>query len=355
MGTRTPGLDRNGDIRRSRPREAHDPARSVPEVPASWFLFGTTRELERGPLTRSFFGKELVAFRTASGHYAVLDARCSHMRADLGAGEVQGEHVVCPYHRWAYGIDGRCASIPGVARIPEFASQASYPVAARHGFLFFFPGPEALFPLPFFEDVGPATLVAGRAYHFDAACPWYLIAGNAFDLQHLRPVHQRRLLDEPVIDAPSPFARRIRYTSHVLGLTAADRWVRALAGATVSISITAWAGNWSLVVARFPRLTSYIAVLATPVEPGRCRVSTFVFRERARSALARWTLQPFSLAVRRALTKRFLHEDIARLAGIACDPRSLLPEDAELTSYVEWLAQLPRPANPKTPGDPCRD
>jgi nitrite reductase/ring-hydroxylating ferredoxin subunit len=361
MGIRELGLDRFGGVR---PRSAAaEPGPLVPEVPSSWFAFGSERELARGPLSRVFFGKRLVAFRTASARYAVLDARCAHMRADLGAGRVDGEHLLCPYHEWAYGADGRCAHVPGAARVPEFARQTSYPCALRHGWLYFFHGSEALFPLPFFEGLEPAALCAGRAQHFEAECPWHLIAGNAFDLRHLRPVHARRLLDEPVIDAPSPFARRIRYTSRVLGLTAADRWVRALAGATVSISITVWAGNLSLVVARFPRLTSYISVLATPLQPACCRVSTLVYRERSPSALGRWTLQPLSLAARRALTRRFLREDVARLAGIECDPRTLLDEDLELARYVAWLARLPRadacpadepaqaPAGAR--GDPC--
>lgn len=345
----TPDHEANGDVRLARGPGLPDPQRGVLPVPASWFLFGAASEIEAAPVSRSFFGRRLVAFRTQAGRVAVLDARCSHMRADLGTGCVVGEHILCPYHRWGYDVDGRCVLIPGSTEIPAFARQLSYPAVVRHGFLFFFNGREASFPLPFFEGLEVDALVAGRVFHFDADCPWYLVAGNAFDLQHLRPVHQRRLLDEPVIDAPSPHSRRIRYRSRVLGSTRADRWVRTLAGDEVSISITVFAGNLSLVTARFPRLTSYILVLATPHETGACRVSAFVFRERSRSALERRVLEPLSLAVRLALTKRFLQEDIARLAGISCDARTLHPLDHELAAYVAWLAHAARSDPTRTP------
>jgi aminopyrrolnitrin oxygenase len=351
MSSRTPGQGMDDGV-------GHAPSRASvlePPAPASWFLFGESREIGTAPVARTFFGERLVAFRTDTGRAAVLSARCSHMGADLGLGEVRGEHLVCPYHRWAYGTDGRCARIPDSTEIPPFARQRSYPVLERHGYLFFFRGRAATFPLPFFEGLEPEALVAGRAYHFDAECPWHLIAGNAFDLQHLRPVHNRRLLCEPVIDAPCPHSRRIRYESEVLGVTAADRCVRALAGDRVAISIRVWAGNFTLVTARFPRLTSYILVLAAPSAAGHCRVSTLVFRERARNALERGLLQPLSLAVRRTLTGRFLQEDISRLAGIVCDPRRLHPLDHELARFVEWVTLLPRSeaaAHPEPRSDP---
>src|SRR5437899_1227755 len=131
-----------------------------PDYPASWYLFCRSRDIDTQPLSRRILGRDLVAFRGPAGRAAVLDARCSHLGADLGRGRVVGGSIQCPFHNWRYGIDGRCTGKPGPAPIPSFARQACYPVRERHGFLFFFNGPETLFPLPFFEGAEPDDLAA---------------------------------------------------------------------------------------------------------------------------------------------------------------------------------------------------
>src|SRR5437763_17168215 len=88
------------------------PAAAFPAYPASWYLFGPARNLRRGPVTKTVLGQPVVAFRTESGRLAVMDARCSHLRADLGRGRVVGDRVRCPSHGGEYGADGRCPGRP---------------------------------------------------------------------------------------------------------------------------------------------------------------------------------------------------------------------------------------------------
>ena len=158
---------------------------AFPTYPASWYLFCRSCELREKPQSRYTLGRELVAFRTSSGRVAVLNARCSHLRADLGRGRVLGEAIQCPYHHWEYGPDGRCIHIPSQESIPDFARQSSYPVMERHGYVFFFNGPEALFPLPFFPDCRTEDFTASKPLHFLGDFSWFLFAANSFDVHGL--------------------------------------------------------------------------------------------------------------------------------------------------------------------------
>src|SRR5437879_2405069 len=117
------------------------PAEHFPTYPAAWYLFGEVRELCHRPVSKDLLGRRLVSFRTETGKLVVLDARCSHLRADLGNGCVVGETVQCPYHNWRYDATGRCVHIPAGVAIPDFARQRSYPAIERHGLIFFFNGP----------------------------------------------------------------------------------------------------------------------------------------------------------------------------------------------------------------------
>src|SRR6185503_16292982 len=82
------------------------PATRFPAYPASWYLFGRASDLRDKPVPKRMLGRDLVAYRAASGRVAVLDARCSHLGANLGYGRVTGEHIECPFHGWKYGADG---------------------------------------------------------------------------------------------------------------------------------------------------------------------------------------------------------------------------------------------------------
>src|ERR1700722_16684401 len=121
-------------------------AECFPAYPASWYLFGETHELRRGPISREILGRRLVAYRTQSGRLSVMDGRCAHLGTDLGAGRVVDESLECPFHNWRYGSDGRCVHIPASKDIPDFARLQTYPAVERHGFIFFFNGTEPLFP-----------------------------------------------------------------------------------------------------------------------------------------------------------------------------------------------------------------
>ena len=103
-------------------------------------------------------------------HAAATSAR------DLGRGCVVGETVQCPYHNWRYGVDGLCSHILAGDPIPAAARQRSYPVVERHGLVFFFNGPEALYPLPFFDGADSDDFIRARPFGMTLRCPWWLVA-----------------------------------------------------------------------------------------------------------------------------------------------------------------------------------
>jgi nitrite reductase/ring-hydroxylating ferredoxin subunit len=316
------------------------PADAFPLYPTSWYLFGDVRDLRRGLLSRPFLGGRLVAFRTAGGRFAVLDARCAHLRADLGNGRVVGETVQCPYHNWRYASDGRCVHIPAAADIPAFARQRSYPTEERHGLLFFFNGPRPLYPLPFFPDEEPANFVRARPFGAALDCPWYLVGANACDVQHFLGAHDRRLAGPHSLEHAHPFARRASAPFAVVGTSLRDRLTRWFSGDEVRLTVTDWGGTMLLVTAKFRRTTSYGMLTSSPLGRGRVLVRGVVFVRRGRGRLA-GLLGGVNLAIRRYFIKEFLRFD-AELAmkGIRYNPDGLLPCDGELVRYWRWLADV---------------
>lgn len=287
-------------------------------------------------------GRRLAALRTSSGRVAVLDARCSHLGADLGRGRVVGEALQCPFHHWEYGADGRCTRIPSAAEIPAFACQTSFPVEERHGYIFFFNGPEPLFPLPFFPECRVEDWMAGRPLRFLADCPWYMPTANSFDCQHFQAGHGRRLLGPPQVDCPDRFARRIRFAAEVAGNSVFDRLLRRFAGNRVDVSITNWGGTVVIVTGTFRSARSYLMAVVRPLEAERSTVEVLVFARRGRVPLIGAWLTGFNLWVRRLFTWAFMEEEYRRLLGIRYNPGGLIDGDREMLGFFQWIADLPR-------------
>ncbi|MGW6796321.1 Rieske 2Fe-2S domain-containing protein [Streptomyces chartreusis] len=78
--------------------------------PNGWFAVCLSEELRvGGVLRRRLMGEEVVVYRTASGVVRAVDAHCPHLGAHLGyGGVVEGECIVCPFHKFAYDTSGQC-------------------------------------------------------------------------------------------------------------------------------------------------------------------------------------------------------------------------------------------------------
>ncbi len=322
--------------------------------PASWYWFGPVSLLRRGPKSRDLLGKRITAYRGASGQAVVLDGRCAHLGADLGEGCVRGDDIVCAFHNWRYGPDGRCNLVPAAEIPPPFAHVRSYPTLERHGHLFFFNGARPLFPLPFFAEADPADYVVSRPLHFHAECPWYMVNGNSFDVQHFRAGHGRELLGEPVVDDPQPFARRIRVTFRVAGDSLFDALLRRFVGDRVQVSMTNWGGSIVVVTGDFPGTRSTLITYIEPLTEQTCVQNVFVYASLSR--LGPLVNLP-RLFLRRTFTRGFMAEEFDTLAGIRYVPESFLSCDLLMVEFFQWAAQLPQNAadEPGPDASPCSE
>ena len=80
-----------------------------PDFPSGWYVVGTAEELPPATvLTRRYFGRELVIYRTASGRLRVTEPYCPHLGGHLGRGWVEGEALRCGFHGWKFDEQGRC-------------------------------------------------------------------------------------------------------------------------------------------------------------------------------------------------------------------------------------------------------
>jgi phenylpropionate dioxygenase-like ring-hydroxylating dioxygenase large terminal subunit len=90
---------------------------------------------------RDLVGESVLAIRDRSGDIRVMSNVCRHrnMALTTGSGQCKGR-IMCPYHGWTYGLDGRLLAAPFMDQTADFnRSEISLPQFRHeiwHGFVF---------------------------------------------------------------------------------------------------------------------------------------------------------------------------------------------------------------------------
>jgi len=159
-----------------------------------WYPIARAEEIPADkPIRVELLGMPLVAFRDVGGEAHVLADTCVHRGGSLSAGTTKEGRVVCPYHGWEYGGDGKCRHVPslGEQKPPARAKVDSYPVQERYGIVFAFLGdlPEDQRPpLYDIEEYGSAGWKT-QLYVFEIACNYERSMENGLDPIHNEFVH----------------------------------------------------------------------------------------------------------------------------------------------------------------------
>ena len=131
-----------------------------------WHPVAFSADLAERPVHADLLGEPLVLWRGSAGRPRVMSDLCVHRGTALSLGWVSGEELVCAYHGWRYGADGRCVAIPQLedpGRVPARARVAAFAAQERYGLIWValeeprWPLPE----VPELEDSGWAVVSAG--------------------------------------------------------------------------------------------------------------------------------------------------------------------------------------------------
>ncbi len=166
----------------------------MPHVRNAWYVAAWVEDLEGGkPFAMSILDEPIVLYRTASGKAVALEDRCVHRLAPLSLGRCEGDNLRCMYHGLLFDRDGQCIEIPGQERIPAKAKVRTYPVVARHGWLWVWMGDaaradEALIP-PVIGHDDPDWIMGRGSQDWEASA--HLVGNNLLDFSHLPFVHAK--------------------------------------------------------------------------------------------------------------------------------------------------------------------
>jgi phenylpropionate dioxygenase-like ring-hydroxylating dioxygenase large terminal subunit len=316
-----------------------------------WYPIARSPEITADkPLKVQLLGLTFVAFRDTEGNAHVLANTCVHRGGSLVDGTVKDGCVVCPYHGWAYGGDGKCRHIPSLgegAKLPARAKVDSYPVQERYGIVFAFLGdlPEAERP-PLYDiaEYGTPEWKA-QTYIIKLAAYYERSIENGLDPIHNEFVHplqgtpmmsrEKQREPVPVEDIPwgskfyVPFGGNKRDHTNLSDVKQGKRVGAAGSWHTGPNQLVTW-----IDLTETNAFHQYM--FEAPVDEGNTRIYFINMRN--------WLLDDQHDQRVEDVTLKIVHEDVSVLEKI--DPvrtpdtnskEVLLPGDTAVVRYREWL------------------
>jgi Rieske 2Fe-2S family protein len=165
-----------------------------------WYLVGHRSELTDPGchIVREILGESLIIVRDEAGAVRAFYNVCRHRGSRLCAADGRAARLVCPYHAWAYGLDGglrAAAAMPpdtdlhalGLRSVParEIEGLVFVSLAGRADALDAVQG--GVGPLLQYHGIPGARIAARRSY--PTAANWKLVIENFMECYHCLPAH----------------------------------------------------------------------------------------------------------------------------------------------------------------------
>ncbi len=172
---------------------------------AAWQIVGHVNDAPNAGdyVTLDFLGERILTLRGADGVVRSFHNVCRHRAAKL-APEPRGScghRLVCPYHAWSYGLDGKLVNVPkwqGFEGL-DYAAHGLKPVEQEifHGFIFVRLGGDgpsvAEMMAPYADEIAPYEMERlvpnGRVTLRPRRVNWKNVGDNYSDGMHIQVAH----------------------------------------------------------------------------------------------------------------------------------------------------------------------
>jgi hypothetical protein len=244
-------------------------AHAVARPSGGWTVVDSSRAFTREPRPYTILGRELVAWRSASGP-ALAPEACPHMGAELSKGSVDARgRIVCPWHGLALSCEkkrGDWAALPifddGVFTWARFEQLLA-------------PG-ESLTEKPFLPERPSQFLDA--VVRMEARCEPEDVLANRLDPWHGAHYHPHTFGDLTVLDEGASFIT-LRVVFRIAGRVGVEVDARFDCPDPRTIVMTILAGDGE---------GSLVETHATPVGPGRTAIIEAVIATSDRASVISW-------------------------------------------------------------------
>ena len=173
---------------------------------AGWVCVARAEQLQQpGDYVASTVGGQpVVVVCEAPDTLRALSRVCLHRAMPLVEGTGNTRSLLCPYHRWNFGLDGSLRAAPHMEGVAEFersqCSLPTYPLAVWQGFVFVNVDGQAAELTPqlsgldrLLKDYHFSELVLAETLEYDSPWNWKVLVENFIEAYHHAGPHRHSL------------------------------------------------------------------------------------------------------------------------------------------------------------------
>ncbi|MGH9136179.1 MAG: Rieske 2Fe-2S domain-containing protein [Acidimicrobiales bacterium] len=108
----------------------------APALRRFWYVVAEGGDVTGQPRSVRLLGDDVVIWRSADGSLVAAPDRCPHREAPLSHGHIEDGCLVCCYHGWTFGAEGRCVRVPSAPEsvpVPPRGHLRTFHVVERYG------------------------------------------------------------------------------------------------------------------------------------------------------------------------------------------------------------------------------
>jgi vanillate O-demethylase monooxygenase subunit len=157
---------------------------------ACWHPIAYGDAITDQPQSLKLLDEELVVYRTAKGVVVAKDL-CIHRGARLSLGWLEGDELVCAYHGFRYGFEGKCTGVPAHPTLPisEKLCLITFPTIEKYGLIWTCLSATPLADLAVWPELEDPTYHRIHLDPFDWRASAARQAENFLDITHFSWLH----------------------------------------------------------------------------------------------------------------------------------------------------------------------
>ena len=169
-----------------------------------WLCAGRSEELQKAGdyLTHQIGEQSVIVMKQKDGSLKAFANVCRHRMMTLLEGEGRCPTIVCPYHAWSYGIDGKLKKAPHMERTvvfdPKSVRLAELPLEVWQGWIYVSLNPDARPVAELLQNLEPLTGAYGVSDYVQVIkqdhvwhSNWKVLTENFMEGMHLPFVHRK--------------------------------------------------------------------------------------------------------------------------------------------------------------------
>ncbi len=157
---------------------------------ACWHPVAYSDAVTDEPQSIKLLDEELVLYRTSKGVVMAKDL-CIHRGARLSLGWLEQDELVCAYHGFRYGFEGKCTRVPAHPTLPisEKLCLITFPTIEKYGLIWTCLGRAPLTDLPVWPELHDPAYHRVHLDPFDWNTSAARQAENFLDITHFSWLH----------------------------------------------------------------------------------------------------------------------------------------------------------------------